>query len=54
VNGYRIRYAQERMLQEPSKPLSEIYEEAGFSNENSFFRAFKAETGQTPTEWRTR
>ena len=52
VNGYRIRYAQELMRKDPSKPLSEISEEAGFSNESSFFRAFKAETGQTPTEWK--
>ena len=52
VNGYRIRYAQELMRKDPSKPLSEISEEAGFSNESSFFRAFKAETGQTPTKWK--
>lgn len=52
VNGYRIRYAQELMRKDPSRPLSEISEEAGFSNESSFFRAFKAETGQTPTEWK--
>lgn len=36
----------------PEKNLSRIADEAGFANENSFFRAFKTETGLTPTEWR--
>lgn len=29
-----------------------ISAEAGFATESSFFRAFKAQTGMTPTEWR--
>ena len=52
VTSYRIRYAQEQMLRFPEKNLSRIADEAGFANENSFFRAFKTETGLTPTEWR--
>ena len=52
VTSYRIRYAQEQMLRFPEKNLSGIAEEAGFANDNSFFRAFKTETGLTPTEWR--
>ena len=52
VTSYRVRYAQEQMLRFPEKNLSRIAEEAGFANDNSFFRAFKTETGLTPTEWR--
>jgi AraC-like DNA-binding protein len=52
VTSYRVRYAQEQMRQHPEKKLSVISEEAGFASENSFFRAFKTETGLTPTEWR--
>ena len=52
VTSYRVRYAQEQMLRFPEKNLSGIAEEAGFANDNSFFRAFKTETGLTPTEWR--
>lgn len=52
VTSYRIRYAQEQMRLHPDKKLSVIGDEAGFTNENSFFRAFKTETGLTPTEWR--
>ena len=52
VTSYRIRYAQEQMLRFPEKNLSRIADEAGFANENSFFRAFKTETGLTPKEWR--
>jgi AraC-like DNA-binding protein len=52
VTSYRVRYAQEQMRQHPEKKLSVISEEAGFASENSFFRAFRTETGLTPTEWR--
>ena len=31
--------------------LSEISEESGFSSEVTFYRNFKARTGQTPSEW---
>ena len=52
VTSYRIRYAQEQIRRYPEKKLSIIIDEAGFANENSFFRCFKAETGCTPAEWR--
>ena len=52
VTSYRIRYAQEQMRLHPDLKLSVVSEEAGFTNENSFFRTFRAETGLTPTEWR--
>ena len=51
VNGYRIRYAQRLLYENPDMRLSEISEESGFSSEVTFYRNFKARTGQTPSEW---
>jgi len=51
VNGYRIRYAQRLLYENPEMHLSEISEESGFSSEVTFYRNFKARTGQTPSEW---
>ena len=51
VNGYRIRYAQRLLCDNPGMRLAEISEESGFSSEVTFFRNFKARTGQTPSEW---
>lgn len=53
VNGYRIRYAQRLLYENPELRLSEISEESGFSSEVTFYRNFKARTGQTPGEWLT-
>lgn len=52
VTGYRVRYAQKLMKEKPQTLLSHIGEEAGFASEKSFYRAFKAVTGQTPSEWK--
>ena len=51
VNGYRIRYAQRLLRERPDMRLQEVIEEAGFSSEVTFYRHFKARTGQTPSEW---
>ena len=51
VNGYRIRYAQQLMRTSSGKKVSSLYLEAGFANESTFFRTFKAFTGMTPKEW---
>ena len=53
VNGYRICYAQRLLYENPDMRLSEISEESGFSSEVTFYRNFKARTGQTPGEWLT-
>lgn len=53
VNGYRIRYAQRLLYENPELRLSEISEESGFSSEVTFYRNFKARTGLTPGEWLT-
>lgn len=51
VNGYRIRYAQHLLYENPDMRLAEISEESGFSSEVTFYRNFKTRTGQTPIEW---
>lgn len=54
VNGYRIDYAKQLLRQHPDKKISEVWAGSGFANETSFFRNFKALTGMTPNEWRTK
>jgi len=51
LNGYRIRYAQRLLREQPGIRLSEVSEAAGFTSESAFYRNFKALTGQTPAEW---
>lgn len=52
VTGYRIRYAQELMRQDPTMRLSQVAEASGFTNEKTFLRSFKAACGVTPSEWK--
>ena len=52
VNDYRIEFAKRLLLEEPDKKVSTIYYEVGFAHEQTFFRAFKARTGMTPSEWK--
>lgn len=54
IAAYRVGYAQQLMAAHPDKKMSAVALESGFSGESSFFRAFKAITGMTPTEWRNR
>ena len=51
INGYRIEYAKQLMKEHPDKKLSAIFADAGFANETSFYRTFKAVTGMSPSEW---
>lgn len=51
VNSYRIRYAQQLLRENPGARLSDVADAAGFSGESSFYRNFKAATGQTPQQW---
>ena len=52
VNDYRIKYAQEQLIADPSLPITEIMTASGFSSKSSFYAAFKKATGQTPTQFR--
>lgn len=51
VNGWRIRSAESRILSS-DKTILEIALEAGFNARSSFYKAFKRETGKTPSEYR--
>ena len=52
VNTFRTEHAKRIIRQYPDRKMSDIYVEAGFANETSFFRTFKALTGMTPKEWK--
>lgn len=52
VNEYRLEYAKQYILSNPEKKIAEVFMEAGFANEQTFFRIFKTSTGMTPKEWK--
>ena len=51
--GIRVEEAK-KLLRSTDKRISEIALECGFGTERSFHRAFKSQTGLTPTEYRRR
>jgi len=51
INGWRIRAAEPQIL-DSGKTVLEIALEAGFNARSSFYKAFKRETGKTPSEYR--
>lgn len=51
VNKYRIDYAIGLLRQNPNRKILELYTDAGFSSERSFYRVFKEVTGLTTTDW---
>ncbi|MBQ6769356.1 MAG: helix-turn-helix domain-containing protein [Bacteroidales bacterium] len=53
VNTYRVEHAKQ-LLSQPDTRVSEVWMEAGFANETTFFRTFKAIVGTTPSEWKNR
>lgn len=53
INGYRIKEAV-RIISESGRSqlyIEQIYEQVGFGNRNSFYRAFKQFTGLSPAEF---
>ena len=54
VNTYRVARAQELLRNQADIKIAEVCLKAGFSNEASFYRIFKAITGTTPNAWKTR
>lgn len=53
VNACRVEYAMQLMRNYPDKKMMQVCMESGFSNETTFFRAFKNYTGLTPNEWKS-
>jgi len=41
------------LFSNPDTRASEVWMESGFANETTFFRAFKAIVGMTPSEWKS-
>ena len=52
INGYRIRYAQQLMLEHPEMVHGDVAIASGFASRTAFLRTFKAKTGLSPTEWK--
>ncbi len=52
ISNYRVEHAKQLLLQHPDMKMTEVWMQSGFTTESSFFRAFKAATGLTPTEWK--
>jgi len=54
VNNYRIAHAQQLLRTRPGIKLSEVWTSSGFSTERTFLRTFKAITGLTPSEYKSK
>lgn len=52
ISYYRVEHAKQLLRQHPDMKMTEVWMQSGFTTESSFFRAFKAATGLTPTEWK--
>ena len=51
INNYRIEYAKELMLSDPSLRSEEVGRAAGFQADSTFSRVFKQITGETPSSY---
>lgn len=56
INSFRVKYAEEKLRSQTSDHLTleAIAEECGFGSKSAFNRAFKKNTGSTPSEYRKR
>lgn len=52
ISKYRVEHAKELLRQHPDLKIAEVWIESGFTTESSFFRAFKAITGMTPSDFK--
>ena len=52
ISNYRVEQAKQLLRQHPDMKMTEVWMQSGFTTESSFFRAFKAAAGLTPTEWK--
>ena len=53
LNRIRLEYAMQ-LIRTTGKPLTEIWEDAGFESQRSFNRVFRDAAGMTPKEYRSR
>lgn len=54
INGFRVEAAKKALLADSGRSVLEIGLDAGFNSKAAFNRAFKAETGQSPSEFRSK
>lgn len=54
LNRIRLDYAMQQIRSSTGKPLTEIWEEAGFESQRSFNRIFREAAGISPKEYRSR
>ncbi len=54
ISNYRVEHAKQQIRQHPDMKMAEVWMQSGFTTESSFFRAFKAATGMTPSEWKAK
>ncbi|NKI33008.1 helix-turn-helix domain-containing protein [Croceivirga thetidis] len=52
LNEYRIRDAKSLLAQNPFVSVKSVMYEVGFNSKNSFYTAFKKDTGLSPNEFR--
>jgi AraC-like DNA-binding protein len=52
VNNYRVAAARQLLLDEPGEKVLSVAFRSGFNSKSTFNKAFKAETGQSPSEFR--
>lgn len=52
VNSYRVIYAADKLISNPSTSITDIYFEAGFTTKSTFYSHFKKSTGCTPSQYR--
>lgn len=52
VNSYRIDHAKQLLIGHPSKKISAIALESGFTSDKALSLYFREATGMTPTEWK--
>ncbi|UJH66496.1 helix-turn-helix domain-containing protein [Allomuricauda sp. SCSIO 65647] len=52
LNSYRINEAKELLVTKPFSSVKSVMYEVGFNSKNSFYNAFKKDTGLSPNSYR--
>lgn len=53
LNHYRIQEAKELLVSRPFSSVKAVMYEVGFNSKNSFYNAFKKDTGLSPNDYRS-